>query len=202
MSKKTGHFVLRCSVFLSIILFVSQFSFSQELSPSVDILLEFIASGYMGDTRNIELYESWKDIPCDTTDADSFCVKITYKPGDLGWAGIYWQNSPNNWGSEPGNNYSTHGFNQIEFWAKGENGGELVEFKAGGTRDLNLQYRDSFTATLGRKRLTNTWTRYTISLANKDLSNVIGGFCWVASGTANTRGITFYIDKVTYKKVE
>jgi len=162
------------------------------------ILNQFIASGYMGEPDNIELLESWKDTPCDTTDSDSFCIKITYTPGYTGWAGIYWQNRANNWGDCPGEDFSEYGFNQIIFWARGEKGGEVVEFKAGDISDPNKKYKDSFRATAGRLRLTKDWKRYKISLKNKNLSSVIGGFCWVASGNANPKGLTFYLDNVQY----
>jgi len=169
----------------------------EETQPKyLDVLRTIVASGYMGDVRNIALYENWKDVPCNEQ-SDSFCVKINYVPGNIGWAGIYWLNSPNNWCD--GTDLSSEGYNQIVFYAKGENGGELIEFKAGDVKcPDNNQQRDSFSASLGRIRLTRDWQRYIINLHGKNMSNVIGIFCWVASGLANPNGLTFYLDDVLY----
>lgn len=171
---------------------------AREAAEPYLILQRFIASGFMGDTSNIRLWESWRDTPYDSTDLDSFCVKIAYTPGQVGWAGIYWQNRANNWGRFPGENFSEYGYQKIIFWARGETGRELVEFKAGDINNPNLPYRDSFRATIGRIRLSRKWQRYEIDLRNLNLSSVIGGFCWVASGSANPRGVTFYLDDIKY----
>ena len=99
--------------------------YTQEKSSDTEpyyIFRQFIASGYMGDTNNIELYEYWYDIPYDSTDLDSACIKITYSPGSVGWAGIYWQNRANNWGEYPGFDFSDSGYTELIFWAKGETG--------------------------------------------------------------------------------
>lgn len=186
---------------LTILVVGAGLSRSQEQQADVEpysILNQYIASGYMGDTDNIELFEAWKDVPYDTTDNDSACVKISYTAGSQGWAGIYWQNRANNWGDYPGEDFSGSGYTAITFWARGEKGNEVVEFKAGDTNDPNKPHKDSFRATAGRVTLSKQWKKYRISLLNKNLSSVIGGFCWVASGNANPRGLTFYLDSVQY----
>lgn len=170
----------------------------QARAEPYSILTQFVASGYMGDTDNIKLFEAWKDVPYDTTDTDSSCVKISYTPASKGWAGIYWQNRANNWGNDPGEDFSVFRYTEITFWARGETGNEIVEFKAGDINDTTLAHRDSFRATAGRIKLSRQWKQYKISLLNKSLTSVIGGFCWVASGTANPRGLTFYLDNVQY----
>ena len=50
--------------------------------------------------------------------------------GQKGWAGIYWQHPDKNWGDEIGLNLV--GAKKISFYAKGERGGEIVEFISGG----------------------------------------------------------------------
>lgn len=185
-------------IFTALFFFVSPAQSQENEVEPVYVLYQFIASGFMGDTTSIELFESWQDVPYDSTDVDSFCVKISYTPRSVGWGGIYWQNRANNWGEYSGENYSEYGYQEITFWARGEKGGELVEFKAGDINDPKKPYRDSFRATRGRVRLTKQWKKYRISLKDKDMSSVIGGFAWVASGNAHPNGLTFYLDGVTY----
>lgn len=189
------------SIALMILALGTTISRTQEQQANAEpysVLNQYIASGYMGDTDNIELFEAWKDVPHDTTDNDSFCVKISYTPGPKGWAGIYWQNRADNWCNYPGDDFSAFGYTAITFWARGERGNEVVEFKAGDISCPSKPYRDSFRATAGRITLSRQWRRYRISLLNKDLSSVIGGFCWTAGGNANPRGLTFYLDNVQY----
>jgi hypothetical protein len=183
---------------LSILFALGNIHAQDENQPSkLDVLKTVVASGYMGDPE-IALYENWKDIPC-SEKSDSFCVKITYTPGNTGWGGIYWLNIPNDWCE--GRNLSSDGYNEIVFYARGERGGELVEFKAGDVIcPNNKQQKDSFRATLGNIRLTQNWKKYSIDIKGKNLSNVIGIFCWVASGKANINGLTFYLDDVFYMR--
>jgi len=113
------------------------------------------------------------------------------------WAGIYWQSEPDNWGDKPGNDYSGKGLSKVTFWARGETGTEIVEFKSGGIDNRAKKYRDSFGATIGRVALSKEWRQYRIDLSNANLSNVIGGFCWVAGADYNSdKRITFYLDDI------
>jgi hypothetical protein len=165
-----------------------------------DVDAQFVASGWMGDgqvagAKFIQLDEAWKGKP----HSAPICIKVRYSPGPHGWAGIYWQNKADNWGDQPGENFSRAGYKRVTFWGRGETGGELVEFKAGGINAPGKKFRDSFEATTGKIALDTEWRQYEISLADKDLSSVIGGFCWVASKTANEHGLTFYIDDIYYE---
>jgi hypothetical protein len=163
---------------------------------SIDVLRTIVASGLMGDYNNIAINENWQDTPC-SEQSDSLCVKFEYIPGQLGWAGIYWLNIPNDWCN--GRDLSSFGYREIVFYARGENGGEFVEFKAGDIKcPDNSQQRDSFRVSIGKIRLTREWRRYSIDLRGLNLSNAIGLFCWVASGPAHPNGLTFYLDDVLY----
>ncbi|MGD2087151.1 MAG: hypothetical protein PVH61_13290 [Candidatus Aminicenantes bacterium] len=164
-----------------------------------DIWAKFIAAGWLGDgeygEKYVQLFEAWKQNP----HSPPICIKIVYHPGPKGWAGIYWQNKPDNWGDQPGENFQKMGYKKLTFWAKGEKGGEVVEFKAGGINAPVKKYRDSFEVSLGKVVLKKTWKQYIINLENEDLSSVIGGFCWVTSKTANPEGLTFYLDDIYYE---
>ena len=162
-----------------------------------DVLSKFYAAGWMGDgeqgTKYVQLFEAWEKNP----HSAPVCVKIIYNPGPKGWAGIYWQNKPNNWGDKPGKNLKKYGYKKLTFWAKGEKGGEMVEFKAGGISS-GKKYADSFEVSTGKVILGKEWKQYTLDLEDEDLSSAIGGFCWVASKSGNSRGLTFYLDDVYY----
>ena len=163
-------------------------------AQSFDIGEEFIASGYMGDTANIAMFSSFREKP----HSAPICYMVKYKPGKLGWAGVFWQNTPDNWGDNQGSNFSSQNYTKIVFWAKGNSGTEIVEFKAGGISGKRI--KDSFSATTIPRRipLTSDWVRYEIDLTGKDLSNIIGGFAWVASANDNPEGVTFYLDDIKF----
>jgi hypothetical protein len=170
-------------------------------TDSLSVFENFIPSGWMGDgedpdRRFIQFDESNKSNP----HSPSTCVKVTYvQRGTAGWAGIYWQNKPDNWCRSPGEDFSKKGFSKITFWARGETSGEHVEFKAGGNKCKDGgDYSDSFETGIKRIYLDTIWTQYTIDLAGKDLKSVIGGFCW--SAPAPSSQMTFYIDDVYYRQ--
>lgn len=155
----------------------------------------FSASGWMGDYSDITFTESWRENPHSGTD----CIKVKYGPNasqGARWAGMYWQNPPNNWGEKKGG-YDLTGAKKLTFWARGEKGGERVEtVKIGG---LTGTYPDSDTATAGPIILTKDWQQYSINLDGKDLSYISGGFVWATNLDVNPNGCTFYLDDIIYE---
>jgi hypothetical protein len=145
-----------------------------------------------------------------------------------GWGGWYLQNGvlldddvePRpNWGDYPDAGYDLTGATELTFWARGEEGGETVEFFAFGVgRDPNYGFptgkpfpgssaKVTKCGLVGRDpgaspcftTLTNTWQRYTIPLIDLDLSYVLGGFAWVTNDVQNNnQSITFYLDDIQY----
>ena len=63
-------------------------------------------------------------------DMNGQVMKVHYQPGAVGWAGVYWLSPANNWGDKPPK--QMRGASKVTFWAAGQKGGEIVEFKAGG----------------------------------------------------------------------
>ena len=61
------------------------------------------------------------------------------------------------------------------------------------------EYPDSDSAAIGPIELTKEWQKYTIDLAGKDLSNIIGGFCFAASKDDNPNGFIIYLDDIIYE---
>lgn len=155
----------------------------------------YIPSGWMGDHGDVKFIDGWQGNPY----SRKSCVKIVYtaeKKQGAGWAGIYWQDPANNWGSQDGG-YNLTGRKKLTFFAKGEKGGELItEFKMGG---IQGEYSDSTSVSIGPIALTPEWKQYEINLEGEDLSRVIGGFCFVVSEMENPEGMTFYLDEVLYE---
>lgn len=164
--------------------------------------VKFIPSGWMGDYSDITYNANWRNgCKTDTTCmSEGTCICITYsalKTNNAGWAGIYWlyeNNDLNNeWGSLPG--MDLRGVRRLIFWARGERGGEAAEFKIGGITNDSIQPATS----TGTLILTNNWKKYIIDLANRDLKNINGGFCWVADSDKNRHGCTFYLSDIQYE---
>lgn len=155
----------------------------------------YIPSGWMGDYSDITYNDNCKESP----HLGATCIKIIYRPDvtqGARWAGIYWQNPPNNWGEKKGG-YDLTGASKLTFWAKGEKGGERIEeFKIGG---ISGTYQDSDTAGIGPVVLTKDWKRHEIDLQGKDLSYISGGFCWATNLDVNPEGCTFYLDDIRYE---
>ncbi len=150
----------------------------------------FIASGWMGSTDAIEYDDCWKENP----HAGESCIKCVFSD-PKGWGGIVWQNPANNWGEEEGGIDLT-GARQLSFWARGEKGDEMVEFKMG-LIPKNKPFWDSGKASLGRVKLTKEWKQYIMPLDGKDLSRIITGFCWTTKGRAEP--VVFYLDDITFE---
>jgi hypothetical protein len=156
----------------------------------------YTPSGSVGDAGHGPTYVTVAHTNAEVNGRPALAVRVTYAPGDSGWAGVYWQHPANNWASAPGLNLT--GAREVAFLARGEAGGEIVEFKAGGI--VGGPYPDSFEASLGSVPLAKEWHSYRIDLARENLSNVVGAFAWVASAADNgNRPITFYLADLQVK---
>jgi len=157
----------------------------------------FYPSGWMGATETVSYDGNWTK---DYHDGTS-CIKITFTADGDNWAGIYWQDPENNWGTHTTGGYDLSGATKITFWAKGEKGGEKIEFFAGGiTGDNPDSLEKTYAGTSTITTLSNSWKECTIDLASKDLSHIIGGFGWTANSDNNPNGATFYLDDIQYNK--
>ena len=191
--------ILLIGLLLLISSIVPKVSFAQEFLVYEDIMTSdnhYIPSGWMGDYDDITLDENWRI----DTHSGITCIKIIYSAKisqGARWAGIYWQDPVNNWGTVDGG-FDLNTMTKLTFWAKGENGGEKAEFKVGG---ITGKYADSLqpAATSYRITLTDEWVQYTIDLENKDLSHISGGFCWVTSMRDNPNGCTIYLDDIKFE---
>jgi hypothetical protein len=168
---------------------------------TIDVVKHYTATGWMGDGTNGTKYVQIDEVcKSNVRPNRQTCVKIAYSVGPATWAGMYWQNKPDNWGDKPGDDFSARSFKKVSFWAKGEKGDEVVEFKCGGISADGKSNKDSFEATTGTITLEKNWKRYEINIEGLSLSSVIGVFCWSASETFNPTGLTtFYLDEIQYE---
>ena len=156
----------------------------------------FAPSGWMGDYGDIQINDADTSDPADGK-TDFKLVYTAKATQGANWAGLYWQQPPNNWGDRPGG-YDLSNMKRLTFWAKGKEGGEkIAEFKMGG---ITGEHGDSDSQSIGPVVLTKEWKRYTIDLADKNLSHVVGGFCVSWSRDDNPNGFTLYLDEVRYEQ--
>ena len=165
-------------------------------SDATSLTNHYYPSGFMGDYGDIKFNGKSPINP----HSGSTCIQIVYSADasqGARWAGIYWQNPANNWGTKLGG-YDLTGASKLTFWARGEKGGERIEqFKVGGMTEGS--HSDTDMASLGPVVLTDNWKEYTIDLAGKDLTSISGGFAWATNLDVNVGGITFYLDDITYE---
>ena len=159
----------------------------------------YVASGYMGDTGAITMNQTWASDPHD----GQTCIQVKYSgavPGGVGWAGVYWQSPPNNWGTVPGpTGYNLSRASRLTFWVRGATTGhERIQFLVGG---ITGRYGDSLQPAVKTRALTlsTTWQQVTIDLNGTDLTHIIGGFGWVAGSQQDHQGATFYLDDIIYR---
>jgi len=193
--------VLSILLLAALVAFCRQGLYAQETVKAFSVYADskspdnhYIPSGWMGDARDISMDDKYMGEP----HGGSTCIKFIYtaeRSGGQGWAGVYWQNPANNWGSRKGG-FDLTGLNKLTFWARGEKGGEIIDkFSVGG---LKGTYPDTTEMSVGPFELTSTWQQYTINLTGKDLSYIVGGFCWVANADSNPDGLTFYMDDIRF----
>jgi len=142
------------------------------------------------------------------------CITAQFISNGSNWGGWYWLNGvlgPTdrqpalNWGDHPNAGFDLTGATSLQFWARGANGGEVVEFFAfgvGNTEPPFMNYPDSsLKASLGQVQLSTTWTKYQILLTGRDIHYVLGGFGWAATAQSNNNhNITFYLDNIQFVK--
>ena len=167
----------------------------------------FRPTGYMGDIGDIHVNEAYAG----STHSGSTSIKIVYDARGRGpnecqysppckWAGVYWQEPPNNWGTSEtwkDRGFNLSAFNRLVFWAKADSVC-TIEFKVAG---INERYGDSqiYPRSL-HATLTPEWREYEIDLEGADLRRIVGGFAWVANWDANPGGATFYLDDIRFVK--
>lgn len=160
-------------------------------------LNHFIPSGWMGNYGDLKINDAYKG---DCLDGLT-CIEITNSVKNTqgaGWAGIYWQQPANNWGTKAGG-FDLTGFKKLTFWAKALTDNVTInEFKIGG---ITGEFGDSYSVSIGPVTLTRDWKKYEIKLDPALLTHIIGGFCFATANDAvPEKGYTIYLDEIRYEK--
>ncbi len=152
-------------------------------------------TGWMGDAGDMTFSDTDVTLPGEGTKS----IKIVYSGvGSSGqnWAGIYWQNPNGNWGTVSNGGLNLTGAVALKFMARGQTGGEKVQFIGGGVVGT---YGDTFKVTGPVVSLTTAWQTFQLDVTGRDLTRVVGGFCFVVSKPNNPAGATFYLDNIRYE---
>jgi len=112
-----------------------------------------------------------------------------------------------NFGTIPNAGIDLTGATALTFWARGERGGEVIEFFMGGVgRDpnsgqpqLGMPFPDSTPVVKAAFVLTQDWKQYRLSLTGKDLHYVLGGFGWDTSDSLSPGGAVFFLDDIQFE---
>ena len=108
---------------------------------------------------------------------------------------MIWQSPANDWEGEKPGGFNLTGATALEFRARGEHGGEVVNFMFG-VLDGAQPYRDSAKAELSGVSLSTEWQRLRIAVDACDLRRIKSGFGWSCAGRG--RPVTFYLDDIRY----
>jgi uncharacterized repeat protein (TIGR02543 family) len=142
------------------------------------------------------------------------CLRFSFTPSNsLDYGGYYMMNGilPNgktipelNWGDVPNAGLNIVGATRLTFFARGQTGGEKIEFLFGGvgrnpdTGEPSNPYPDSAKKKAIKVTLSSQWQQYSIDLTGLDTSYVLGGFAWVANAPDNSNplGTVFFVDDI------
>jgi hypothetical protein len=153
----------------------------------------FYPTGWMGDDTSLAMDEGYT-LNCHS---GTSCIKVDFTAKGRNWSAVYWQEPEKNWAKIPNAGYDLTNATDLTFKVRGENGNEIIEFFMGGIQGI---YPDSVSKqSTGWLKLSKEWKTYTISLRNKDLSHIIGGFGFALNAPNNKNGATFYIDDIQYQ---
>lgn len=151
--------------------------------------MPYIPSGWIGKHDAIGMDDACTVNP----QAGANCMKLEFRSND-NFGGIFFQSPANDWGDKPGG-FDLTGAKKLTFWARGEEGGEKVDFVMGVLK--GKKFNDSASGELKGVVLTNEWKQYEIDLAGKDLKQIKTGFGWVVGGQG--KPVTFYLDEIKYE---
>ncbi len=147
----------------------------------------YVPSGWMGNTAAISM-----DPRCTSNPASGKeCLKCSYTSSGE-WAGVVWQDPPNDWGDQPGG-YDLTGARRLTWKARGAQGGEVVTFLFG-ILGADKRYPDTAQRTLENVRLTEEWQVFHMDLSGLDLRRIKTGFGWTVAGQGHP--VVFYLDDI------
>ena len=150
----------------------------------------YTPAGWMGNTKGIRMDLNWKERP----HTGKLCIRAEYAD-KADWAGVVWQSPVNDWGDLPGG-WNLTGAKRLTFWARGENGDEVVSFEVG-LLAKDKRFFDTGNAKSGPVKLTKEWKQYSLDVQGLDLKRIKTGFAWIAQGAG--KPTVFYLDDIQYE---
>ena len=159
-----------------------------------------------------DMNENWQETPY----SGSSCIRCEQVTREGDWGGWLFLNGylpegssvPQlNDGTKDGQGLDLSGAERLTFFAKGEKGGEQVEFFAcgfgyDGERNVPIVPCPDSSAkkSTGVVTLTKEWTQFSIDLSTADMSSIVCGFGYVLAGDAFTNGENvFYLDEIRFE---
>ncbi len=147
-------------------------------------------SGVMGNSKSLTIEDDWTENVHEGAQA----IRVHYS-SRRGWAGVAWQNPPNNWGEADGG-FDLTGATALEFWVRGETGKEKVSFGVG-LLDDKTDYPDSVIVKTQPIELGSEWRLLRIPFQQgDDLSSLKVGFVITIQG--QRKPITFFMDSIRF----
>ncbi len=145
------------------------------------------------------------------------CIRCEFKAEKATWGGWSFMNGvfvqgeegPSlNWGTHPNAGENLKGATRLTFRARGQEGGEKVQFYCFGIGrdDFSGSPRAKYPESCRKMQtkfvtLTKEWKEYTIELNGCDLTNVVQGFGWTTKSTINRyKDVTFFLDDIQYNQ--
>jgi hypothetical protein len=150
----------------------------------------YVPSGWIGNAKGIKMDDGFTTNPHD----GKTCLRVEYSEAGE-WAGVVWQDPANDWGDQPGG-FNLIGARKLKFWARGEKGGETVNFKFG-VLGADKKYADSAAGETSTSKLTKEWQEYTIDLSGKNLTRIKTGFVWSLPGQGAP--VIFFLDDIRFE---
>jgi hypothetical protein len=178
-------------------------AFAQEDAPGTPVEVPFVLYdddvrgplmpydpwGLMGAAGAVDVDPAWDDSP----HTGETCMRVEVVMNGM-WAGAAWLNPQNDWGDLPGG-YNLSDASKLTFWARGEKGGEKVDFKVAILQD-DKAYPDSAKEQEKSVRLRAGWKQYKLWLRG-DKERVKCGFAWVVG--AADQDTVFYLDDIQFE---
>lgn len=150
----------------------------------------FVPAGWMGNAKAIRMDEACKTDP----KLGKKCIRCEFAATE-GWGGVVWQSPAQDWGDARGG-ADFSGAKQLTFWARGEQGGEVVNFSFG-VLGKDKKFFDTASGELPKVSLTSEWRQYSIPVEGKDLARIKTGFVWTVASEG--KPVVFYLDQIEWK---
>ena len=154
--------------------------------------MPWVPTGWMGDVNSLTLDGDHGD----TVFEGNRAIRMRYTGRSRNWVAVAWQHPPNNWGEQDGG-FNLTGATRLEIWARGEYGGEKVEFGVG-LLGRDREFKDSAIVKTRAIELTDEWRRYDVPLDGEDLTSLKTALVVTVQGKRSP--VTVYLDSIRFNR--